>query len=133
MYQLIFAIITTPFMTGDFANRITIVRWIKVLIIHITAGFGCVAGIRVLGNRAVKNDKEPFNLGLVSVGAGILLFGWFVFNAGSSLAAADTSTIVFTNTGVAGVFGMITWSIFHYIEHKRFSFLEMILGQSLVL
>ena len=44
------------------------------------------------------------------------------------MAAADTSTIVFTNTSVAGVFGMITWSIFHYIEHKRFSFLEMIVG-----
>ena len=35
---------------------------------------------------------------------------------------------MFTNTGVAGAFGMITWSILHYIEHKRFSFLEMIVG-----
>ena len=148
MYQLMFAIITAPLMTGAFANRITIGGWIKVLIlwmiliyfpvahwvwgggflskigfvdyaggavIHITAGFGCVAGVRFLGNRAVKNDKGPFNLGLVAVGAGILLFGWFGFNAGGSLAAADTATIVFTNTGVAGAFGMITWSIFHYI------------------
>lgn len=63
----------------------------------------------------------------------LCIFGWFGFNAGGSLAAADTSTIVFTNTSVAGVFGMITWSIFHYIEHKRFSFLEMILVQLLVL
>jgi Amt family ammonium transporter len=97
-------------------------------VIHITAGFGCLGGIYFLGARAQKNDKGPFNLGLVGIGAGLLLFGWFGFNAGGSLAAADTAAIVFTNTGVAGAFGMITWSILHYIEHKRFSFLEMIVG-----
>lgn len=161
MYQLMFAIITAPLMTGAFANRITISGWIKVLIlwmiliyfpvahwvwgggflsklgfvdyaggavIHITAGFGALGGIYVLGSRAVKNTKGPFNLGLVTIGAGILLFGWFGFNAGGSLAAADTATIVFTNTGVASAFGMITWTILHYIRHKRFSFLEMIVG-----
>ena len=161
MYQLMFAIITAPLMTGAFANRLTIGGWIKILVlwmiliyfpvahwvwgggfladwgfvdyaggavIHITAGFGCLGAIYFLGERAVKNTKGPFNLGLVTIGAGLLLFGWFVFNAGGSLAAADTAAIVFTNTGVAGAFGMITWSILHYIEHKRFSFLEMIVG-----
>ena len=161
MYQLMFAIITAPLMTGAFANRLTIGGWIKILVlwmlliyfpvahwvwgggfladwgfvdyaggavIHITAGFGCLGAIYFLGERAVKNTKGPFNLGLVTIGAGLLLFGWFGFNAGGSLAAADTAAIVFTNTGVAGAFGMITWSILHYIEHKRFSFLEMIVG-----
>ena len=161
MYQLMFAIITAPLMTGAFANRLTIGGWIKILVlwmiliyfpvahwvwgggfladwgfvdyaggavIHITAGFGCLGAIYFLGERAVKNTKGPFNLGLVTIGAGLLLFGWFGVNAGGSLAAADTAAIVFTNTGVAGAFGMITWSILHYIEHKRFSFLEMIVG-----
>ena len=161
MYQLMFAIITAPLMTGAFANRLTIGGWIKILVlwmiliyfpvahwvwgggfladwgfvdyaggavIHITAGFGCLGAIYFLGERAVKNTKGPFNLGLVTIGAGLLLFGWFGFIAGGSLAAADTAAIVFTNTGVAGAFGMITWSILHYIEHKRFSFLEMIVG-----
>ena len=161
MYQLMFAIITAPLMTGGFANRITIGGWIKVLIlwmiliyfpvahwvwgggflsklgfvdyaggavIHISAGFGCLGGIHFLGSRAIKNKKGPFNLGLVTVGAGILLFGWFGFNAGASLAAADISVIVFTNTGVASALGMVTWTILHHIKHKRFSFLEMIVG-----
>ena len=166
MYQLMFAIITAPLMTGAFANRLTIGGWIKILVlwmiliyfpvadwvwgggfladwgfvdyaggavIHITAGFGCLGAIYFLGERAVKNTKGPFNLGLVAIGAGLLLFGWFGFNAGGSLAAADTAAIVFTNTGVAGAFGMITWSILHYIEHKRFSFLEMLVGAVAVL
>ncbi len=161
MYQLMFAIITAPLMTGAFANRITIGGWVKVLIlwmilvyypvahwvwgggfladlgfvdyaggavIHITAGFGCVSGVYFLGERAEKNEKGPFNLGLVTVGAGLLLFGWFGFNAGGSLAAADTATIVIANTGVASAFGMITWSILHYLHHKRASFFELTVG-----
>jgi len=161
MYQLMFAIITAPLMTGAFANRITIGGWVKVLIlwmilvyfpvahwvwgggfladlgfvdyaggavIHITAGFGCVSGVYFLGERAEKNEKGPFNLGLVTIGAGLLLFGWFGFNAGGSLAAADTATIVIANTGVASAFGMITWSILHYLHHKRASFFELTVG-----
>ncbi|MDO5517119.1 MAG: ammonium transporter, partial [Clostridium sp.] len=161
MYQLMFAIITAPLMTGAFANRLTISGWIKILVlwmifiyfpvahwiwgngflanmgfvdyaggtvIHITAGFGCLGGVFFLGDRAVKNNGGPFHLGFVALGAGLLLFGWFGFNAGGSLAAAQTAVIVFTNTGVAAASGMITWTILHYIEHNQFSFLEIIIG-----
>ena len=134
MYQMMFAIITAPLMTGAFANRLTIGGWIKVFIIwmiliyfpvahwvwgggflsklgfvdfaggaviHITSGFGCLGGIYVLGERKVKNEKGPFNLGLVALGGGLLLFGWFGFNAGGTLAAANVAAIVFANTGIA--------------------------------
>ena len=103
MYQMMFAIITAPLMTGAYANRLTVSGWIKILIvwmiliyfpvahwvwgggflsklgfvdfaggavIHITSGFGCLGGIYVLGERKVKNEKGPFNLGLVAIGAG---------------------------------------------------------------
>ena len=161
MYQLMFAIITAPLMTGAFANRLNIGGWIKILIlwmiliyfpvahwiwgggflakmgfvdyaggtvIHITAGFGCLGALFVLGDRAEKNKNGPFNLGLVAIGTALLLFGWFGFNAGGSLAAADTAAIVFTNTGIAAASAMITWSILHYIMHKEFSFLEILVG-----
>ncbi len=161
MYQLMFAIITAPLMTGAYANRLTISAWIKILIlwmifiyfpvahwvwgngflaklgfldyaggttIHITSGFGCLGGLLFIGNRAYKNQKGPFNLGLVTIGAMILLFGWFGFNAGGSLAAADTAAIVFANTGLAGAASMVIWTILHYIKHKSFSFSELIIG-----
>lgn len=161
MYQLMFAIITAPLMTGAYANRLTIEGWIKILIlwmiliyfpvahwvwgggflakmgfvdyaggtvIHITSGFGCLGGVYFLGERAEKGNNEPFHLGFVALGASLLLFGWFGFNAGGSLAAAETAAIVFTNTGVASASAMITWIILHYIEHKSFSFLEIIVG-----
>ena len=160
MYQLMFAIITAPLMTGAFADRIKISGWIKVLIlwmlliyfpvahwvwgggflhnmgfvdyaggavIHITAGFGCVSGVLFLGQRAVKNQDGPFHIGFVALGATLLLFGWFGFNAGGSLAA-DTAVLVFTNTGVAAASAMIVWTILYFFEKKQFSFLEMIIG-----
>ncbi len=161
MYQLMFAIITAPLMTGAFANRITITGWMKVLIlwmiliyfpvahwvwgggflsklgfvdyaggtvIHITAGFGCLGALPIIGERAEKDDNEPFHLGFVSLGTALLLFGWFGFNAGGSLAAAKTASIVITNTGVAASSAMITWLILHYMAHKTLSFLEIIIG-----
>jgi Ammonia permease len=161
MYQLMFAIITAPLMTGAYANRLTIGGWIRVLIvwmifiyfpvahwvwgggflskmgfldyaggtvIHITSGFGCLGGLYYLGPRAYKNEEGPFHLGLITIGAAILLFGWFGFNAGGSLAAAETAAIVFANTGIAAASGMVTWCILYYIEKKSFSFLEMIIG-----
>ena len=161
MYQMMFAIITAPLMTGAFANRLTVSGWIKSLVlwmiliyfpvaqwgwgggflcklgfvdfaggavIHITSGFGCLGGIYVLGERKVKNEKGPFNLGLVAIGAGLLLFGWFGFNAGGTIAAADIAAIVFTNTGVAAASAMVVWLILHAIHTKRASFLEAIIG-----
>lgn len=161
MYQLMFAIITAPLMTGAFANRLTVPGWIKILIfwmlliyfpvahwiwgggflskmgfvdyaggtvIHITAGFGCLGGLIVLGKRAEADNNKPFHLGFVSLGAALLLFGWFGFNAGGSLAAAETAAIVFTNTGVSAASAMVAWTIIHYIHHKSFSFLEIIVG-----
>ncbi|MBM6820384.1 MULTISPECIES: ammonium transporter [Clostridium] len=161
MYQMMFAIITAPLMTGAFANRLTVSGWIKILVlwmiliyfpvahwvwgggflsklgfvdfaggavIHITSGFGCLGGIYVLGERKVKNEKGPFNLGLVAIGAGLLLFGWFGFNAGGTIAAADIAAIVFTNTGVAAASAMVVWLILHAIHTKRASFLEAIIG-----
>lgn len=161
MYQLMFAIITAPLMTGAFANRLTVGGWIRIVIlwmiliyfpvahwvwgggflaklgfldyaggtvIHITSGFGCLGGLYYIGPRAVKNEEGPFHLGLVVIGASILLFGWFGFNAGGSLAAAEIAAIVFANTAIAAASGMVTWCILYYIEKKRFSFFEMIVG-----
>lgn len=161
MYQMMFAIITAPLMTGAFANRLTPGGWIRILIpwmiliyfpvahwvwgggfladmgfvdyaggavIHITAGFGCISGVLYLGERAHRDHPAPFNIGYVALGGALLLFGWFGFNSGGSLVAAGTAAIVFSNTGIAAAFGMITWLILHVIAHKHLSFLELLIG-----
>lgn len=108
MYQLMFAIITAPLMTGAYANRLTVPAWIKILIAWMILIYFPVA-------HWVWGDGFLARLG-------------FVDYAGGSLATAEIATIVFTNTGVAGASAMITWITLHYFEHKEFSFLEIIIG-----
>ena len=52
---------------------------------------------------------KPHNLTLVMIGAGLLWFGWFGFNAGSALAANNTAAVVFLNTFVATCAAALAW------------------------
>ena len=52
---------------------------------------------------------RPHNLTLVMLGAGLLWFGWFGFNAGSALGANQTAAVVFTTTLLAGAAGSLGW------------------------
>ena len=79
--------------------------------VHINAGAAGLALAIVLGRRLgwPKTPMKPHNLTLVMLGAGMLWFGWFGFNAGSALAANNTAAVVFLNTAVATCAAMLTW------------------------
>jgi len=67
----------------------------------------------VLGRRLgfKKSPNRPHNLPLVLIGAGLLWFGWFGFNAGSALGATDTAALALINTQVATAAGLAGWLI----------------------
>jgi len=79
--------------------------------VHINAGAAALALALVLGKRLgwPKTPMKPHNLTLVMLGAGLLWFGWFGFNAGSAYAADNAAGVVFTNTAVATCAGMLGW------------------------
>lgn len=79
--------------------------------IHINAGVASLALILVLGKRAgwPQTAMPPHNLVYVMLGAGILWFGWFGFNAGSAFAANGQAVQALLNTFVAASAGMIAW------------------------
>ncbi len=79
--------------------------------VHINAGAAALALALVLGKRLgwPKTPMKPHNLTLVMLGAGMLWFGWFGFNAGSALAADNTASVVFLNTIVATCAAMLGW------------------------
>ncbi|MEZ5246442.1 MAG: ammonium transporter [Acidimicrobiales bacterium] len=79
--------------------------------IHINAGVAALAVVLVLGRRKdwPHTAMPPHNLTMVMIGAGILWFGWFGFNAGSSGAADGVAVQALLNTFVAAAAGMIGW------------------------
>jgi Amt family ammonium transporter len=72
-------------------------------VVHVNAGSAGLALALVLGKRRGwgKDPMRPHNLPLTLLGAGLLWFGWFGFNAGSELAADGTAALAFMNTQVA--------------------------------
>jgi Amt family ammonium transporter len=81
--------------------------------VHINAGAAGLALALVLGKRNgwPKAQFKPHNLPFVMLGAGLLWFGWFGFNAGSALGANGLAALAFTNTQVATAAAMLGWLI----------------------
>lgn len=81
--------------------------------VHINSGAAALAVCIVIGARLgwPKTPMKPHNLTMVMLGAGLLWFGWFGFNAGSALAANNTAAVVFLNTFVATCAAAIGWLV----------------------
>src|SRR5207247_68761 len=87
-------------------------------VVHISAGVSALVAARMLGPR--KDFKRtaivPHNVPLVLLGAGLLWFGWFGFNAGSALAANGLAALAFTNTNTAAAMALVTWACLDLIR-----------------
>jgi Amt family ammonium transporter len=82
-------------------------------VVHVNAGAAALALTILLGKRKgwPREPMPPHSLPLTLLGTGILWFGWFGFNAGSSLAANGVAAQAFLNTFVAAAAGMLGWLI----------------------
>ncbi|MFE1090607.1 ammonium transporter [Streptomyces sp. NEAU-PBA10] len=91
--------------------------------VHINAGVGALAAVLVVGKRIgfKKDPMRPHNLPLVVLGAALLWFGWFGFNAGSALAADGTAATMAFNTQVATGAAMLGWLVYERIRHGAFT------------
>jgi Amt family ammonium transporter len=87
--------------------------------VHINAGAAGLALAIVLGQRIGwrKESMRPHSLPLVMLGAGLLWFGWFGFNAGSSLAANGIAGLAFMNTQVAAAGAVLGWLLVEKIRN----------------
>ena len=89
--------------------------------VHINAGAAALALALVLGKRVgfAKGAHVPHNPPFVLLGAGLLWFGWFGFNAGSELAADNTAAIAFVNTIIAPAAALLGWLIVEKIKDGK--------------
>ncbi|HZG06726.1 MAG TPA: ammonium transporter [Streptomyces sp.] len=91
--------------------------------VHINAGIGALAAVLVVGRRIGfgKEPMRPHNLPLVVLGAALLWFGWFGFNAGSALAANGTAATMALNTQVATAAAVLGWLAYERVRHGAFT------------
>jgi ammonium transporter len=96
---------------GWMANKLEVIDFAGGTAVEINSGASALALALVLGRRIGfgKEPMRPHNLTLVMLGAGLLWFGWFGFNAGSALGANQTAAVVFTTTLMAGCAGSLGW------------------------
>jgi Amt family ammonium transporter len=96
---------------GWIANKLLAIDFAGGTAVHINAGAAGLALAIVLGKRVgwPKDRMKPHSLPLVVLGAGLLWFGWFGFNAGSALAANTTAGVTFINTTAATCTAMLAW------------------------
>jgi ammonium transporter, Amt family len=96
---------------GWVANDLKAIDFAGGTAVHINAGAAGLALALVLGKRIGfgKEALRPHNLTLVMIGAGLLWFGWFGFNAGSALGAGDVAAVAWMNTLVATAAASLAW------------------------
>ncbi|MDP2234591.1 MAG: ammonium transporter [Actinomycetota bacterium] len=90
-------------------------------VVHIASAAAAFAGALVVGKRKGfgKTNFQPHNLPMTVLGAGILWFGWFGFNAGSALAANELAGTSFMATHLAAAAGMLAWLVAEKIRHGK--------------
>lgn len=96
---------------GWLANKVGVIDFAGGTAVEITSGASALALALVIGTRVGfgQDAMRPHNLTLVMLGAGLLWFGWFGFNAGSALKADHVAAVVFVTTLCAGAAGSLGW------------------------
>jgi len=115
---------------GGWLVKLGVLDFAGGTVVHITAGVSALCLASLLGPRRDflrKGPMEPNNIPLVAIGAGILWFGWFGFNAGSALTSGGLASSAFVATNTAASAAAFTWMLLSWI-HRRPSVLGLATG-----
>lgn len=114
-----------------FLRKMGVLDFAGGTVVHMSAGYAALAGAMILGPRTTFGDNkhlEPANIPYVILGTGMLWFGWFGFNAGSSLGANTTAVLAFSTTMVASAAAMLSWIFFDAVRGKKVSAMGACIG-----
>ncbi|MDD5767345.1 MAG: ammonium transporter [Methanothrix sp.] len=114
---------------GGWAGDLGALDFAGGTVVHISSGFGALALALVIGKRIGFGDQdmEPHNIPMTMLGAALLWFGWFGFNAGSALAADGLAANAFVVTNTSAAAGALAWLFASWIRGKP-SALGMVSG-----
>jgi Amt family ammonium transporter len=114
---------------GGWASDLGLIDFAGGTVVEICSGFGALALALVIKNRAGFGEYalEPHNIPMALLGAALLWFGWFGFNAGSALAVNSVAVTAFIATNTAAAAGALAW-MFASWYHGKPSSLGMVSG-----
>jgi Amt family ammonium transporter len=126
---LVFSILWLTFIYAPVAHWVWGGGWLARLgaldfaggaVVHINAGVSALALVMLLGRRKgfPGDSLEPNNVPLVLLGAGLLWFGWFGFNAGSALSSGGLAASAFVATNTAAAAAGLTWMFLSWRSRK---------------
>ncbi len=108
------------FSPGGWLAHLGVLDFAGGTVVEINSGFSALALALVIGRRHgwPRDAMLPHSLPLTMLGAGILWFGWFGFNAGSALAINTNALHAFVNTQLAAATGMLGWLAFELARRR---------------
>jgi Amt family ammonium transporter len=115
--------------SGGWLAELGVLDFAGGAVVHITAGTSALALVLLLGKRKgfMKDAMPANNIPMVVIGASLLWFGWFGFNAGSALAANSLAVNAFVTTNTSAAAGAFTWMVISMI-YRRPSILGTVTG-----
>jgi len=107
--------------TGGWLKNMGVLDFAGGIVVHITSGISALAAAILVGKRKGYPHEKimPHNLPLTVIGAGILWFGWFGFNAGSALSSGALSAMAFVATHTSAVSATLIWVVIEWIHRGK--------------
>jgi Amt family ammonium transporter len=105
---------------GGWLAKLGVLDFAGGSVVHLSAGVSALALVLLLGKRRgfPQDSMEPNNIPLVVLGAGLLWFGWFGFNAGSALTAGGLAASAFVTTNTAAAAAAFTWMVISWFYRR---------------
>lgn len=114
---------------GGFLFKLGALDFAGGTVVHINAGMAALAAALIIGRRkGFPEISPPHNLPFAILGAALLWFGWFGFNAGSALSSGSLAVYAFAATHLAAAAAALAWAILEWIIGKRPTALGVISG-----
>ena len=106
---------------GGFLAKMGALDFAGGTVVHVNAGVAALVAAFLLGRRRDYGSRAlvPHNVPFTLLGAGLLWFGWFGFNAGSALAASPIAALAFTATMLAPAGTLVVWTLLDAIRSQR--------------
>ncbi|MGI6468524.1 MAG: ammonium transporter [Syntrophomonadaceae bacterium] len=106
---------------GGWLSRLGIMDFAGGTVVHISSGVSGLVAAVLLGKRIGNEPRaiRPHNMPLTVLGAGLLWFGWFGFNAGSALSANEIAALAFVVTNTCAAAGALSWVAAEWLHHGK--------------